>query len=45
VVTEFGAADLRWKSIRERAKALINIAYPDFRDYLAFEAQKYHWLS
>jgi len=45
VVTEFGVADLRWKSIRERAKALINIAHPDFRDYLAFEAQKYHWLS
>lgn len=44
VVTEYGAADLRWKSIRERAKALINIAHPDFRDSLTFEAKKHRWL-
>ncbi|MEN6391407.1 MAG: acetyl-CoA hydrolase/transferase C-terminal domain-containing protein [Syntrophomonas sp.] len=44
VVTEYGAVDLRWKSIRERAKALIAIAHPDFRDRLAFEARKYRWL-
>lgn len=31
VVTEFGVADLKYKSCRERAKALIAIAHPDFR--------------
>ncbi|PKM76683.1 MAG: 4-hydroxybutyrate CoA-transferase [Firmicutes bacterium HGW-Firmicutes-15] len=44
VVTEFGIADLRWKSIRERVKALLKIAHPDFRDTLAFQARKYRWL-
>jgi len=44
VVTEFGIADLRWKSIRERVRALIKIAHPDFRDTLAFQARKYRWL-
>jgi 4-hydroxybutyrate CoA-transferase len=34
VVTEFGVALLHGKSIRERAKALINIAHPKFRDEL-----------
>jgi 4-hydroxybutyrate CoA-transferase len=34
VVTEFGVADLYGKSIRERAKALINIAHPKFREEL-----------
>ncbi len=34
VVTEFGAADLRGKSLAERAKALIAIADPRFRDEL-----------
>lgn len=35
VVTEFGVADLRGKSMRERAKALIEIAHPDFREALS----------
>ena len=35
VVTEFGVADLRGKSLRRRAEALIAIAHPDFRDVLA----------
>lgn len=35
VVTEFGAADLRGKSLRERAQALIAIAHPKFRDQLS----------
>jgi acyl-CoA hydrolase/RimJ/RimL family protein N-acetyltransferase len=39
VVTEFGVADLWGKSIRERAKALIAIAHPKFRDQL-LEAAK-----
>ena len=34
VVTEYGAARLRGKSVRERAEALISIAHPDFRDTL-----------
>jgi itaconate CoA-transferase len=34
VVTEFGAADLRGKSLAERARALIGIAHPQFRDAL-----------
>ncbi len=40
VVTEFGVADLRGKSIRERAKALIGIAHPDFRRSLEVQAQE-----
>ncbi|MFZ0932076.1 MAG: acetyl-CoA hydrolase/transferase C-terminal domain-containing protein [Syntrophobacteraceae bacterium] len=34
VVTEYGIADLRYKSRRERAEALINIAHPDLRGEL-----------
>ena len=34
VVTEYGVADLRYKSTLERAKALIAIAHPDFREEL-----------
>jgi len=35
VVTEFGAAELAGKTIRERAMALVAVAHPDFRDELA----------
>jgi len=34
IVTEYGIAYLRGKSLRERARALINIAHPDFREEL-----------
>jgi acyl-CoA hydrolase len=34
VVTEFGAAELRGKTVRERAQALAEVAHPDFRDEL-----------
>ena len=34
VVTEYGIADIRGKSVPQRAKQLINIAHPDFRDEL-----------
>ncbi|HRU64185.1 MAG TPA: acetyl-CoA hydrolase/transferase C-terminal domain-containing protein [Spirochaetota bacterium] len=44
VVTEYGVANLRYKSIMQRAKALISIAHPDFRDELTFEAKKRKWL-
>lgn len=34
VVTEYGVANLKYKSVRERAEALIAIAHPDFREKL-----------
>lgn len=34
VVTEFGVAKLKGKTVRDRARALIAIAHPDFRDEL-----------
>jgi len=37
IVTEYGIANLRGKSIRERARALINIAHPNFREQLERE--------
>lgn len=40
VVTEYGIASLRGRSIRERVKELINIAHPNFRDYLRSEAER-----
>ena len=40
IVTEYGIAKLRGKSLGERAKQLIEIAHPDFRDELRFEAKK-----
>jgi acyl-CoA hydrolase len=39
VVTEYGIAELRGRSIAERARDLINIAHPDFREELAREAR------
>jgi acyl-CoA hydrolase len=38
VVTEWGVAELRGRSIRERARALIAVAHPDHRDRLHSEA-------
>jgi acyl-CoA hydrolase len=40
VVTEFGAVNLKGKSIPERAKAMISLAHPDFRDDLECEARE-----
>jgi 4-hydroxybutyrate CoA-transferase len=37
VVTEFGIAQLRGKTVRQRVEALIGIAHPDFRDNLMNE--------
>jgi acyl-CoA hydrolase len=37
VVTEFGVADLRAKSLTQRAERLIEIAHPDFRNQLRAE--------
>ncbi|MEE2033142.1 acetyl-CoA hydrolase/transferase family protein [Rhodococcus chondri] len=38
VVTEFGAAELRGRSLAERTRRLIAIAHPDFREDLSREA-------
>ena len=40
IVTEYGVAHLRGRSLGERARQLIAIAHPDFRDELTFEAKK-----
>ena len=40
VVTEFGVARLHGRSIRERVKALIGIAHPNFQDELTTYAKK-----
>lgn len=43
IITEYGIADLRGKSIRERSRALINIAHPNFREELQEEwERRYH---
>jgi len=44
VVTEYGIATLRGKSIRERALELIQIAHPKFRDRLLREVREHYWV-
>ncbi len=44
VATEFGIAHLYGKTIKERAKALISIAHPDFRDELVSRAKELNYL-
>jgi 4-hydroxybutyrate CoA-transferase len=44
VVTEYGIADLYGKTIRQRARALINVAHPDFRDELSYQARDLHYI-
>ncbi len=43
-VTEYGVAQLKGQSMWERVKRLINIAHPNFRDQLRFEAQQAHFI-
>ena len=45
IVTEYGIAYLHGKSIRERAKALIEIAHPDYRSELYDYCEKTKWLQ
>jgi len=45
VVTEYGVAYLHGKSIRERAKALIDIAHPKSRNELYEFCEKTKWLQ
>jgi len=40
IATEYGIAKLRGKTLSQRAKALISIAHPKFRDELTFTAKK-----
>ncbi len=40
LVTEYGIADLKGKTIWQRAEEIIAIAHPDFRDELIAEAEK-----
>lgn len=40
VVTEFGWADMKGQSLAERARALIAIAHPDFREGLERAARE-----
>jgi acyl-CoA hydrolase/RimJ/RimL family protein N-acetyltransferase len=44
VVTEFGVASLRGKSIRERALELIRVAHPKFRQQLLEEVRKHYYV-
>lgn len=44
VVTEYGIASLKGKSIRERALELIRVAHPKFRASLLEEVRKHYWV-
>ncbi len=41
VVTEYGIVNLKGKSVPERARALIGLAHPDFREDLERQAREY----
>lgn len=43
IVTEYGIANLRHKTLRQRCEQLINVAHPDFREELWKEAKKLYW--
>ncbi|HME51923.1 MAG TPA: GNAT family N-acetyltransferase [Candidatus Lokiarchaeia archaeon] len=44
VVTEWGIASLKGKSIRERVLQMISIAHPDFREELLQQAKDWHYV-
>ncbi len=44
IVTEWGVAHLHGRSVTERARALIAIAHPDFREDLDCMAHGHHFL-
>lgn len=44
VVTEWGVAELRGRSLRQRARNLIEVAHPDYRDQLGREARHLGYL-
>jgi len=43
VVTEYGIAELRGRTARQRCERLIAIAHPDLRSELTKEAHKRFW--
>jgi Acetyl-CoA hydrolase len=45
IVTEYGVALLKGKSVKERAKSLIAIAHPNFRDELCFQAKQFKYID
>lgn len=45
VVTEYGAAYLHGRNLRQRAQALISIAHPDFREQLTEAAAQQGWIE
>lgn len=45
VVTEWGVAQLRGKTMRERARALISVSHPDFRPMLEEKARELRLMS
>lgn len=44
IVTEYGVARLRGKTLKERAQALIAVAHPDFRKDLERDAKRLMWI-
>lgn len=44
IVTEFGVAHLRGKTLRERVLEMVKVAHPNFRDYLLGEARKMNYI-
>jgi acyl-CoA hydrolase len=40
VVTEYGIVSLKGKSVADRAKSIISIAHPDYREGLEREARE-----
>jgi acyl-CoA hydrolase/GNAT superfamily N-acetyltransferase len=44
IVTEFGIASLRGRTIQERVQELIQVAHPDFRENLLKQARGHHLL-
>lgn len=44
IVTEYGVADMRGRTIAQRSRALIGIAHPAFRDQLTAEARALSYL-
>jgi len=44
IVSEYGAANLKGKSTRERAKAMISLAHPKFREELTADAKKLNYI-
>ncbi|HET9910211.1 MAG TPA: acetyl-CoA hydrolase/transferase C-terminal domain-containing protein [Anaerolineales bacterium] len=44
IVTEYGVADLYGKSLRQRARALIDIAHPEMQEELEYEASKLKYI-